>query len=511
MTSTSTTLPDLKDRTEALPRIQWAGLLVVAAAVTILHLLTNGRYGFHRDEFQFLSDARHLDWGFVAYPPFTPFIERIGLEIFGLSLNGLRLFSVIAQAVAIVVTGLMTRELGGRRMAQVTAALCVALSPLPIFEGSEFQYSSFDYLWWVLIAYFTIRLLRAENPRWWLAIGATVGMGLLTKYAIVFFIAGILAGVVLSSARRYLRSPWFYAGIALAFLICLPNFIWLVQHQFISYTFLHHIHVRDVGQGRANGFLLDQLRVCINLVAAPLCIAGLVGFLRHSRYRMLAWMYLVPVALFFFAKGRGYYTAGVYPMLFAMGAVAGEQWLPSLPRWVRRTIQSVFFAGLAVVGAFIIAVVVPLAPSGPLRNFALEHNGDLREEIGWDELVKTVAGIRDSLSPDQQASLGIITGNYGETGAIEMLGPAYHLPAPMSTTNSAWLRGYPTPPPTTLILIGVSREDADSVFTGCRVVGHNGNQEGVKNEESEYHPDILLCGPPRRPWPEIWKEHQSFG
>ena len=102
--------------------------------------------------------------GFVAYPPFTPFVERIGLEIFGVSLVGLRLFSVIAQALAIVVTGLMAWELGGGRLAQITAALVVATSGLPVFEGTEFQYSSFDYLWWVLIAYFVIRLLKSERP-----------------------------------------------------------------------------------------------------------------------------------------------------------------------------------------------------------------------------------------------------------------------------------------------------------------------------------------------------------
>jgi hypothetical protein len=226
---------------------------------------------------------------------------------------------------------------------------------------------------------------------------------------------------------------------------------------------------------------------------------------------MLGWMYLIPVALFYFAKGRGYYVAAVYPMLMAMGATVSGQWLASLPRWGRRTVGSVYFTGLAVVGAYVIAVVVPLTSSGPLRDYALNHNGDLREEFGWDELVKSVAQVRDSLPPDQQASLGIITGNYGETGAIEMLGPAYHLPIPISTTNSAWLRGYPTPPPTTLILIGVSRDDADEVFTGCRWAGHNGNAEGIKNEESTDHPDILICGPPRRPWPDIWREHQSFG
>src|SRR5579884_1302319 len=88
-------------------------LLAIASAITLLHLLTNNRYGFHRDELQVLSDARHLDWGFVAYPPFTPFVEHISLSIFGLSIVGLRLFSVIAQAGVIVITGLMASELGG--------------------------------------------------------------------------------------------------------------------------------------------------------------------------------------------------------------------------------------------------------------------------------------------------------------------------------------------------------------------------------------------------------------
>lgn len=494
-----------------LPRIEWAGLVAISAAIILLHLFTNGRYGFHRDELQFLSDARHLDWGFVAYPPFTPFVEHIGLALFGLSIVGLRLFSVLAQAAVIVVSGLMARELGGRRLAQVAAALAVAFSPLPLFSGTEFQYTSFDFLWWVLISYFTVRLLREENPRFWLAIGAAVGMGLLTKYSIVFFIAGILAGMVLSGARRYFKSPWFWAGIAVALLVFLPNLLWQVRHGFISYNFLQHIHARDVGEGRADGFLRDQLLISAPLIAAPLCLAGLIAFLRNRRYRMLAWMYLVPLILFFFAKGRGYYLAGAYPMLLAMGAAAAERWLAGLPMWGRRTVASGYFAGLAICAAYIVAVVVPLASSGPLKDFALKQNGDLREEIGWPELVKTVAGIRDSLTPDQQASLGITVGNYGEQGAIEILGPAYHLPPPISTTNSAWLRGYPIPPPTTLIVLGISREEADTIFTGCRLAGHNGNAEGIRNEELQYHPDIFVCGPPRLPWPELWAKHQNFG
>lgn len=483
----------------------------IAVAAATVHIATNGRYGFHRDELQFLSDARHLDWGYVSYPPLTPFIQRIGLSLFGLSLIGLRMFSVIAQAAVIVVGGLMARDLGGGRLAQVTAALAVALSPLPIFEATEFQYTSFAFLWWVLVAWFTIRLLKTENPRYWLAIGAALGLGLMTKYAIVFYIAGILVGMALSSARRYFASKWFWSGVALALLIFLPNLIWLIRHDFISYKFLQHIHTRDVGQGRADGYLLYQFLVCANLFAAPVWLVGLYTFLRDRRYRMIAFMYLVPFVVFWIDKGRFYYLAEAYPVLIAMGAVTSERWLARIPTWSQRTIETVFFAGLFVCGAYFFAGWVPLASSGPLRDFALKHSEDLREEIGWDELVKSVAAVRDSLPADQQAGLGILVGNYGEQGAIELFGPAYHLPPPISMTNSAWLRGYPTPPPSTLIVVGSSREWADRNFTACRVAGHIGNSLGVENEESKYHADFFVCGPPRQPWPVFWKDHERFG
>ena len=508
---TATQAEQAPEKIHSSSRSGTVAVLAIAVAVALVHLFTNDRYGFHRDELQFLSDARHLDWGFIAYPPFTPVVERISLAIFGLSLIGLRLFSVLTQAAAIVVTGFMTRELGAGRIAQAAAAFAVALSPLPLFEGTEFQYSTFDYLWWALIAYFIIRLLKSEDPRWWLAIGAVTGLGLQTKYSIIFYIAGILGGMLLTPARRYFLNKWFWGGTALALVIFLPNLLWQVHRGFISYHFLQHIHKRDVGEGRANNFLLHQFLICTNLFTAPLWVAGLISFLRSSRYRMLAWMYLIPLALFYIGKGRGYYLAAAYPMLMAMGAATGERWTVSLPKLWRRIVEIAFFTGVAVVGAYVCAIIIPFASSGPLKNFALSHNGDLREEFGWNELVATVAGIRDSLSPDQLASLGITVGNYGEQGAIEILGPAYHLPPPISTTNSAWLRGYPTPQPTTLIVIGISREEADEIFTGCRLAGHNGNTQGARNEESQYHSDIFVCGPPRKPWPQLWSEHQDFG
>ncbi len=486
-------------------------VLVVAALFGIAHMLTNGQYGFHRDEWQFLSDAQRLDWGFVPYPPLTAALEFLGLKMFGLSLVGLRLFSVLAQVLVILASGLMARDLGGGRAVQMFAALVVALSPLPMFWATEFQYSSFDLLWWVLIAWCVIRLRRDDEPRWWVAIGVFTGLALQTKYSVTFELAGVLAGVLLTDARRYVASVWFWAGGAAALLIFAPNLIWLVRHDFISYHFLQGIHARDVRQGRADGFLRDQLLWNANLFAAPVWLTGLFAYFNSRRYRMLGWMYVVPVLLFLMARGRFYYTGGAYPMLLAMGAVVGEQWLRRFPFAWRTGIATLAFAGVFAVGIYAALRIVPMASSGPLRDCALRNNGDLREEIGWDEIVAQVVAIRDALPAAQQADLGIVVGNYGEYGAIALLGQRYHLPMPITAVNTGWLRGYPQPSPTTFIVLGSSHQRADALFVDCRLAGHTANALGIRNEESGEHPDIFVCGPIRRPWSELWMHGPEFG
>src|SRR5947209_6071400 len=362
------TLAQSRSRRDLIP------IMVIAMAIAIAHLLTNQRYGFHRDELQSLSDALHLDWGFVPYPPLTPSLERISLGVFGLSMVGLRLFSVIAQSTAIFVTGVMARELGGGRLALVAAALGVATAPLSLFEGTEFQYTTFDYLWWVLAAYFVIRLLKSDDPRWCVPLGAVLGIGLLTKYTMFFYIAGLLAGFLLTSARGFLRSRWFWIGAALALLIFLPNLIWQVRHDFISLTFLRHIHTRDVGEGRAAGYWSGQFLGNANPLAAPLWIAGLIGFLWNARFRTLAWMYLIPVLILWAAKGRDYYPGAAYPMLMAMGAVVIERRLRSLRQPWRRTAEAAYLLALLGGGVYASSIILPLSSNGPLRDRALKDN-----------------------------------------------------------------------------------------------------------------------------------------
>src|SRR5262249_44779297 len=154
------------------------GILVLSALfVLALHTATNGAYGFHRDELATMDDARFLGWGYVVYPPVTPFIARVSLTLFNTSMIGLRFFAALAVAIAMVLTGLMAQEIGGRRPAQLVAAWAAVIAGPAMSFGYLFQYVSFDYLWWVLAAWVTIRLLRSEDQRWWIALGAVVGLG----------------------------------------------------------------------------------------------------------------------------------------------------------------------------------------------------------------------------------------------------------------------------------------------------------------------------------------------
>jgi hypothetical protein len=490
-------------------------LVVLAAARILLQTLANNHYGFHRDELATLDDAHYLAWGYVAYPPFTPFVARVALELFGPLLTGIRFFAVLAQGAAMVVSGLMARELGGRRWAQIVAGLAVAISPVSLAAGSLFQYVTFDYLWWVLIAYFVIRLLKSEDARWWLPIGAAIGVGMMTKYTMAFLVAGLAAGILLTPARRLLRNRWVWYGAALSLLIFAPNLIWQAKHGFISLDFLSAIHARDVRIGRTKGFLIEQLFVPANPATIPLWIAGLFFYFftpDGKRNRTIGWMFVVPLALFTIAQGRSYYMAPAYPMLLAAGAVLWEQRIgsraPERSRFRRARTYVALGAG-AVIG---VAFTIPIAPvNSAWWKTVAKVNGDWREEIGWRELTETVAGIRNSVPPGDRARLGILTGNYGEAGAIDLFGPSYGLPKAISGVNSYWLRGYGDPPPDTLIVLGFSRAFLERNFEACELAGHATNRYGVANEETSDHPDIFVCRRLRQPWPEFWKSFRHFG
>ena len=168
---------------------------------------------------------------------------------------------------------------------------------------------------------------------------------------------------------------------------------------------------------------------------------------------------------------------------------------------------------LAIGGLAVGALVLPLAPvNSPWWDVASGINGEFREEIGWPELAEAVAGIYAALPAEEKSRAGILAGNYGEAGAINLYGPAYGLPTAISGINSYWLRGYGDPPPQILIVVGFSRETIERFFETCSsLCGQVTNRYGVKNEETTDYPGIFVCRGLRQPWPELWKHFRWFG
>jgi hypothetical protein len=269
---------------------------------------------------------------------------------------------------------------------------------------------------------------------------------------------------------------------------------------------MRSIHARDVRIGRTNGFLLNQLFVPACFLTIPLWVAGLYYyfFTEDGRpYRPIGWMFVISLLLFLAVQGRDYYMAPAYPMLLAAGAVA----LMSRSRLVRGSI----WAALAL-GAVLGVLIMPIAPvNSALWNAVTGKADNFREQIGWPELVDTVANIRDALPAEERATTGILTGNYGEAGAIDLYGPAHDLPNAISGINSYWLRGYGDPPPQTLIVLGISPGALERIFESCAVAGQITNRYGVMNEETTDHRDIYVCRRLRMTWPDFWRNFQSFG
>jgi 4-amino-4-deoxy-L-arabinose transferase-like glycosyltransferase len=390
-------------------------LVWMAMALIILHCLVNKQYGFFRDELNFIEDGRHLAWGYIDCPPFTPFVAHIAEMLFGTSLVGIRFFPAVAQGLVLVLTGLMVRRMGGNRWAQIIAAGGAAISAVSLNQGSIFKYVSFDFLWWVVVAYGVISMLKTSDARWWLAIGVAIGLGMMTKLNMSFLVAGLVAGVLFTPARRYLKSPWLWAGVAIALLIFLPNLLWMAQHDFISIQKLSAVHARDVGNGYYKWFLLDQLYSAANPSSICLWVLGLYFFWRSSsepNYRPLVRMYAVPLVGFLALQGRGYYLAPAYPMLIAGGAYyIGERvrnWAPA----DRNAKYSWLYYSLIIGGLCAASFSIPVVPLNSFWWKLADNIHQLyREEVGWPELVKTVADIRDSVPPEERSRLGILAGN----------------------------------------------------------------------------------------------------
>lgn len=496
------TVTSLLDRLSAM---QIVGLL--ATLKLLLHVSTSTRYGFHRDELYYITGGMNLSLGYVDHPPLTPAIAALAHALFGLSLPGLRLFSALAGVGLVVLAGLIARELGGGRFAIGLASFAVLVCPIYLLTNSLFQTVTFDQLIWALAAFVVLRLLNTGNPHYWLLLGGLIGVGLLTKYTIVVFAAGLAIGFLLTRERAWLYTRWPWLAVGIALLVASPNLWWQISNGWPSIEFIQNSSARERGERSFYTFPGVQLFM-VGPLALPLALAGGRGWFSPAlaRYRPVAIMLAVAFCMLLLLQSKPYYFAPAYVLILAAGAVVAERVFAASRRtWLR----PVTIALLTVNMLLLLPILLPILPAGTAARYNIfAMNDGFAERLGWNELAQTTAAAWYTLTPTQQERAVILAGSYGSAAAIDLYGDRYGLPGAVSGHNSYYYWGPGDVRPEYLVLVGFEPEQVgliDGTCTRARTVTNR-----LKVENREYNRPVYVCDHLRRGLQEFWPELRDF-
>jgi hypothetical protein len=500
----------------------------IALGAVVLHLAFNHRFGFYGDEFYFIDCARHLAWGYVDQPPFTPFLAWLTTPL-GYPVWALRLLPAILSGVTVLLSCAIARELRGGGVAQAMTGLTVTLSPVLMAFSYALSTEVLSPAAWSALIYLTIRLVRTRDTRLYLPMALVVTIGLYSKYSIAACAIALALALLVTGHGEVLRSRWLAVGIALVVLLTLPNSFWQLHHGLPMLEVLHNDRLNR--HALANGFVDESRQFWVNagyLIAAqiayqnaffsPIWIWGLVWFWRMYRWVTVA--YILLLALLVFTVGRGYYIAGIYPALFAAGSVALERALESKARWMRRAALAAVVLG----GTFFMPLALPVLSlpeymryeaaiglSRPAPPNGTRHliNIVYADQLGWKTMTATVAGVYWALPRSQRAITAIFADRYAYAGAIDFYGPQYGLPAVISPNNSYYLWGTRGYSGASVLAVGATDYPLlRSNFSSVRQVAVYRNEYRWILEGPL---PIYLCTRPREPLASMWPSFKYYG
>jgi 4-amino-4-deoxy-L-arabinose transferase-like glycosyltransferase len=484
--STATDAADPAEPLASVPRTVW----VIAVALGALLVAVAGRYGWHRDELYFREAGRHLAWGYVDQPPFTPFVARVADIVAPDNLVVLRLMPALAGVATVVLGALIVRESGGCRRAQVAAAAATATAGFVVGSGHLLSTATFDLAAWMAVLWLVTRLLRTGDPRWWVAIGAVAGVAMLNKNLVLVLLAALVAALVVERRRDLLVTRWAVAGGAVALAIAAPHLIWQATNGWPQFEMARALSERLGGENRT--MLLPQQILLVGVLALWLWPAG-VRWLAHDadgrRFRPLLWAWPIGLAVVFVTGGRPYYAV---PLSLVV-ALAGVRALGD---------RAVTLAWPLAISAL---VAVPLAlPVLPVSTARITGavNDTTGETIGWPELTAQVAAVVHDLPDRERDHIVILTASYGEAGAVDRFGPVLGLPSAYSAHNGYVEFRRPDDDHATVVAVRYEPEDLAPYFGRCAQVARVDNSQGVDNEAQGT--PIVVCRGLRDPWSETW-------
>ena len=482
-----------------------------------------GPYGLFIDEFYYLACASHLAWGYVDHPPLSIAMLAAIRAVAGDSLLVVRFVPAAMAASVAIATGLLARRLGAGAFGQALAAIAMVTAGVPMVLFSFYSMNALDVLLWVLVFHVLVRIEQEEWSRGWLVFGAVLGLGLQNKHTILLLLFGLLAGMLLTPARRHLKSPWFGLGLVIAGLIVLPNVLWQVANGWPSLEFY-----RNADQLKNNPIppleVLVMQILFMNPAAFVVWLVGLIFLLGkggEGKFRHLAIAYVVLLTMLVVGqKSRPDRLTPMYPLLFAAGAAALEQLLRRRGfTWLRPVAIGVVVAG----GLVFVPVGLPLLPPSFVSDYGaklglvpqIEAGAGKRsplpqwlsDRLEWQLFVDDVVEVVESLPETERARAAIVAPSYGHAGALQLLGRDRGLPPVYSGHNNYSLWGPPSDSVTTLIVVGSRERDLRDVFAEVELAGtHLCRQCTPWRDEMP----VWIVRGRTRPMSEIWGAARRF-
>ena len=501
-------------------------VLLCSLALTklLIHLAVNlaGGYGYFRDELYYIACSEHMAWGYVDQPPFSIGALWLSRLLFGDSLFALRIFPAISGAIVVALAGLMTRELGGKKFAQILAPCSVIIAPLTLGTNSFFSMNSFDVLFWTLSFYLIILILKKNEQKHWLLLGIVLGLGLLNKISVLWLSAGFAVGLLLSPNRKLFltRTVWIAATITL--LLFLPHIVWQVENGFPTIEFIKNATaLKYVAVSPFVMFIQQSLNM--NPVTFPIWIAGLIYFLTSKSVRQFQILPIIYLVVFFILvvnrNSKAEYLGPMFPILFALGAFAIEIFILKFNwRWIKPVaLILLIFSGI-VVSPFAIAILpietfisysqaLGMAPSTPEKKELGKLPQFYADMFGWESMVAAIAVAFDSLTPAEKAKCVIVGNNYGEAGAIDFFGWKYNLPKAISGHNNYWIWGPRNATGEVVIRLGGSRESLLESYKEVTPMGFFKDKYCMPYENNK---PLYVCKGRRTPLKDDWSNFKHY-
>jgi 4-amino-4-deoxy-L-arabinose transferase-like glycosyltransferase len=487
---------------EVAPLSRWVGVVALIQVAALV--ATSTRYGYHRDEFYFIQCGAHPAFGYPDQPPLVPLLSWAMQSLAPGSLLVLRAPSALAAGLTTVLAALIAREVCGDRRAQVIAAACTACSAFALATGHVVSTTTFDLLSTTALCWLAIRAVRTGSGPCLLAAGAVAGLGVEFKPQVGLVAVVAVTALAIVGPRARLRSRWAAAGTVLAVALAAPYLIWQAQHGWPQATVAANIAGTEEG-GRV-GFIPFQL-IMVSPVLVPVWIVGLIAPFRRPAWRALRFAPITYVGLavaYLVGDGSAYYLASLYPALLGLGAVPTAAWI------IRSRGRRGALGAAVVLSAAVSALIaLPLLPERDLPGSAtVALNVIPAETVGWPRFVDTVAAAWRRIPAAQRARTAVFADNYGEAGAVDLMGPRRGLPRAYSGHNAFSEWGRPPSTDTYALVLGYDDpRDAEPSFTGCRRLAKINDGVGLDNQEQGLA--VMLCRPAAS-WAILWPRLRHY-